>query len=73
MKSRNAQDQSGLVRLRYQDRFVYLHSDGNGYGTYTQYENGLVEFDFSNCTVLGTEPVTRDRLPEQKLLEGASQ
>ena len=46
---------SGLIRLRYRDRFVWLHSAGNQCGTMTRYEDGVIEFDFSQCEVIRTE------------------
>ena len=57
---------SSIIRLRYRDRYVYLQAGGDKYGTMTRHLDGLIEFDFSNCEVLRTEPIP---LEQQRLLD----
>lgn len=45
-----------IITIHYRDKYVDLVSDTGHYGTMTQTED-RVEFDFSECRVIGTRDV----------------
>lgn len=50
--------QQKIITIRYRDKYVDLVSDAEHYGTMTTNTAGdRIEFDFSNCRVVGTRDV----------------
>lgn len=56
--------QQKIITIRYRDKYVDLVSDTDHYGTMTQNSAGdRVEFDFSQCRVIGVREVPVLELP----------